>query len=83
MHTMMFEIFDFGTPTDPQRFERHLRGIKGVRSAKADFSPGSVTIRYDENKTTPAVLEQAVRDCTFHCRNVIVIGHECDPPPKR
>ncbi len=40
--------------------EKALKGVSGVTAAKADREANSVTVTYDDGKTTVADLEKAV-----------------------
>jgi Cu2+-exporting ATPase len=79
MRTTTVDVSGFRTPLDPLVIEKHLRGLKGVLDAAANFGSATATVRYDEARLSQAELEQAVRDCGFHCRGVVVPRHVCVP----
>jgi len=79
MRTTTIDVSGFRTPLDPLVIEKHLRGLKGVLDAAANFGSATATVRYDEARLSQAELEQAVRDCGFHCRGVVVPLHVCVP----
>ncbi|WP_292026977.1 heavy metal translocating P-type ATPase [Brevundimonas sp. UBA2416] len=79
MRTTTIDVSGFRTPLDPLVIEKHLRGLKGVLDAAANFGSATATVRYDEARLSQAELEQAVRDCGFHCRGVVVPRHVCVP----
>lgn len=77
MRTITVDVSGFRTPLDPLVIEKHLRAIKGVRSASANFASASASVDYDEAAVSASDLEQAVRDCGFHCRGELVPQHVC------
>lgn len=79
MHTTTVDVSGFSTPLDSLVIEKHLRGLKGVLEAAANFGSATATIRYDEALVSQVELEQAVRDCGFHCRGEVVPRHICVP----
>ncbi len=79
MSTITVDVSGFRTPLDPLVIEKHLRGLKGVRKATANFASATASIDYDATKVGAAELEQAVRDCGFHCRGEVVPRHVCAP----
>ncbi|MBU2043470.1 MAG: heavy metal translocating P-type ATPase [Alphaproteobacteria bacterium] len=79
MRTTTIDVSGFRTPLDPLVIEKHLRGLKGVLDAAASFGSATATVRYDEARLSQAELEQAVRDCGFHCRGEVVPRHVCVP----
>ncbi|WP_332771331.1 heavy metal translocating P-type ATPase [Phenylobacterium sp.] len=79
MPTITVDVSGFRTPLDPLVIEKHLRGLKGVRKATANFASATASIDYDAAKVGAAELEQAVRDCGFHCRGEVVPRHVCAP----
>ena len=79
MRTTTVDVSGFRTPLDPLVIEKHLRGLKGVLDAAANFGSATATVRYDEARLSQAELEQAVRDCGFHCRGEVVPRHVCVP----
>lgn len=79
MRTTTVDVSGFRTPLDPLVIEKHLRGLKGVLDAAANFGSATATVRYDEARLGQAELEQAVRDCGFHCRGEVVPRHVCVP----
>jgi Cu2+-exporting ATPase len=79
MATITVDVSGFRTPLDPLVIEKHLRALKGVRSVHANFASATASVEYDEARVSPADLEQAVRDCGFHCRGEAVPRHICVP----
>jgi Cu2+-exporting ATPase len=79
MATITVDVSGFRTPLDPLVIEKHLRSLKGVRSAHANFASATASVEYDESRVSAAELEQAVRDCGFHCRGEAVPRHVCVP----
>ncbi|MDO8410937.1 MAG: heavy metal translocating P-type ATPase [Phenylobacterium sp.] len=77
MRTITVDVSGFRTPLDPLVIEKHLRALKGVRSATANFASASASVEYDDAAVSAAELEQAVRDCGFHCRGELVPQHVC------
>ncbi len=77
MSTITIDVSGFRTPLDPLVIEKHLRGLKGVRKATANFASATASVDYDAAKVGAADLEQAVRDCGFHCRGEVVPRHVC------
>lgn len=77
MRTITVDVSGFRTPLDPLVIEKHLRALKGVRSATANFASASASVDYDEAAVSAGELEQAVRDCGFHCRGELVPQHVC------
>lgn len=79
MSTITVDVSGFRTPLDPLVIEKHLRGLKGVRKATANFASATASIDYDPATVGAAELEQAVRDCGFHCRGEVAPRHVCTP----
>jgi Cu2+-exporting ATPase len=79
MRTITVDVSGFRTPLDPLVIEKHLRALKGVQGATANFASASATVDYDEAAVSAGELEQAVRDCGFHCRGEVVPRHVCEP----
>ncbi|MDZ4318846.1 MAG: heavy metal translocating P-type ATPase, partial [Phenylobacterium sp.] len=79
MSTITVDVSGFRTPLDPLVIEKHLRGLKGVRKATANFASATASVDYDAAKVGAADLEQAVRDCGFHCCGEAVPRHVCTP----
>ena len=79
MRTTTVDVSGFRTPLDPLVVEKQLAGLKGVRRVTANFASASATVTYDEAQVSPAELEQAVRDCGFHCAGQVVPRHVCAP----
>jgi Cu2+-exporting ATPase len=79
MRTITVDVSGFRTPLDPLVVEKHLRGLKGVRKAAANFATATASVAYDESVVSAADLEQAVRDCGVHCRGEVVPRHVCEP----
>jgi len=77
MRTITVDVSGFRTPLDPLVIEKHLRALKGVRGAAANFASASASVDYDEAAVSAGELEQAVRDCGFHCRGELVPQHVC------
>jgi len=77
MRTITVDVSGFRTPLDPLVIEKHLRALKGVRGATANFASASASVDYDETAVSAGDLEQAVRDCGFHCRGELVPQHVC------
>jgi Cu2+-exporting ATPase len=77
MRTITVDVSGFRTPLDPLVIEKHLRALKGVRGATANFASASASVDYDEAAVSAGELEQAVRDCGFHCRGELVPQHVC------
>tara|TARA_R110002124_G_scaffold80698_1_gene213392 strand:- start:3693 stop:6047 length:2355 start_codon:yes stop_codon:yes gene_type:complete len=79
MTTTTVDVSGFSTPLDPLVIEKHLRGLKGVLDVAANFGSATATIQYDATRVSQIELEQAVRDCGFHCRGEVVPRHLCVP----
>ncbi|WP_375269910.1 cation transporter, partial [Phenylobacterium sp.] len=79
MRTTTVDVSGFRTPLDPLVIEKHLRRHKGVRKVAANFASASATVTYDEALVSDTELEQAVRDCGFHCAGQVVPRHVCAP----
>ena len=79
MPTTTVDVSGFRTPLDPLVVEKHLRSLTGVLTAAANFGSATATIQYDDTLVSQTELEQAVRDCGFHCRGEIVPRHVCVP----
>ncbi len=79
MTTTTVDVSGFSTPLDPLVIEKHLRGLPGVLDVAANFGSATATIRFDETRVSQIELEQAVRDCGFHCRGKVMPRHVCVP----
>jgi Cu2+-exporting ATPase len=54
MSTITVDVSGFRTPLDPLVIEKHLRSLKGVRKAAANFASASASVDYDEAAVSAA-----------------------------
>jgi Cu2+-exporting ATPase len=59
--------------------EKTMKSLAGVIDAKATFGSGTVTVTFDETRTTLGALQDAASACGFHCRGVALPSHLCSP----
>ncbi|MFZ5708475.1 MAG: heavy-metal-associated domain-containing protein, partial [Pseudomonadota bacterium] len=57
--------------------ERKLATVPGVISASANPAGLSVSVTYDETRTTPEILGRAIEDCGYHCSGEALPKHVC------
>ncbi|MDZ4065938.1 MAG: heavy metal translocating P-type ATPase, partial [Tabrizicola sp.] len=58
--------------------EKYLASQPGVVSASANPAGLSVSVTFDEGRTSVEALRQAVEDCGFHCGGEVLPRHVCD-----
>lgn len=61
--------------------ERSLERMSGVVRAAMNPGGNSATVTFDESLTSAEQIEQAIRDCGFHCAGMTVPRHICAPQP--
>ena len=57
--------------------ETVLKRMHGVRRVDASSVSGSVTVSFDPAATSQEAIEQAIRECGYHCRGEVVPKHLC------
>jgi Cu2+-exporting ATPase len=77
MKTVTFELRGSFEPLDHLGAEKQLRRTPGVASATANTASDSVTVSYDEARTSEADLQRVITDCGFHCGGRLVPRHVC------
>jgi Cu2+-exporting ATPase len=80
MKTVSLHVGDIFTGLDYLVVEKHLRHTPGVVAAVMNPGGDCATVTFDESRTTASALEQAIRDCGFHCRGQALPRHVCGPP---
>jgi Cu2+-exporting ATPase len=60
--------------------ERQLRRVAGVGSVSVNPVSGSTTVKFDAGKSSVAAIEEAIKDCGFHCAGEALPRHICEKP---
>ncbi|MBA3911549.1 MAG: ATPase P, partial [Rhodobacter sp.] len=60
--------------------EKHLASLPGVASATANPVGLSVSVTFDEARTSVEMLRRAIEDCGFHCTGEVLPKHICATP---
>lgn len=77
MKTITFDLRGaFGT-LDHLGVEKQLRGVAGVTEVSANAASDSVTVSFDESRTSETAIEEKIADCGFHCGGRLVPRHVC------
>lgn len=77
MTTATIEVGGLFEELDHLGVEKALRKMPGVRRAEANPASFSVTVEFDERRTSVEALRNMVRDCGFHCRGELAPRHMC------
>ena len=65
--------------TQAMTVESILGRRKGVVAVHANPVAQTATVRFDPTLTSPADLQQWIRECGYHCAGLSVPNHLCDP----
>ena len=76
-HTATFEVGSMLSPLSSRGVEKHLQQIQGVRSASINAAGDSATVEYDDRQVSAEIIQQAIRDCGFHCNGEMQPRHVC------
>jgi len=77
MNTATFEAKGLFAALDHLGIEKRIGALPGVMHAHANPASGGVTVHYDPNLVTEADLQQAIRECGYHCRGEMQPDHLC------
>ncbi|HZL92262.1 MAG TPA: heavy metal translocating P-type ATPase, partial [Vicinamibacterales bacterium] len=61
--------------------ERRVGALAGVKHAEANPASASITVHFDSDVTSEAMLRETVRNCGHHCSGEVLPRHVCEPPP--
>lgn len=78
MTTSTFEIENFFSVLDAHGLEKQLRRIAGVGRVSVNPVWGSTTVMFDPEKTNLTAIQEAIRNCGFHCKGEALPRHICD-----
>jgi copper chaperone CopZ len=67
MTKITLEVDDLFSVLGAHGIERQLQHIAGVGRVSVNPVSGSTTIMFDPEKTSPPAIQEAIRDCGFHC----------------
>src|SRR5690606_12919413 len=57
--------------------EKQLAALPGVLSASASPVGLSISVTFDDSRTSVEALRQAVEDCGYHCAGEVLPRHVC------
>jgi Cu2+-exporting ATPase len=77
MKTINFEVGGHLGGLDNLAVEKQLLHMPGVENAVMNPASNSVTVTFDEARTSSETLEKVIRDCGFHCSGEAVPRHIC------
>lgn len=77
MKTVTLEMGTVIPASNAGDVERFLRHQPGVLHVTVDNGKGDVTIHFDDSKTTPGALKNAIVLCSYHCRGEALPNHLC------
>ena len=79
MVTKSFEIQGLFGALDHLAIAKKLQRVSGVSSIEVNAASTTASISYDEAKTRPESITQAIKACGFHCTGVALPAHVCAP----
>ncbi len=65
--------------TQSKTAESVLGRRKGVVAVRVNVVAQTATVRFDPTLTSPADLQEWIRECGYHCAGLSVPNHLCDP----
>ncbi len=74
------EVGDLFSVLGAHGIERQLQRVAGVGRVSVNPVSGSTTVLFDPEKASPAVIQQAIEDCGFHCGGEALPRHICEKP---
>ena len=83
MTKITLEVGDLFSVLGAQGIEQQLQRVAGIGQVSVNPVSGSTTVRFDPGKTSPAAIQEAIRDCGFHCAREAVPRHIYEKPAMR
>jgi Cu2+-exporting ATPase len=80
MATSTLEVGDLFSVLGAHGLERQLQRVAGVGRVSVNPVSGSTTVMFDAEKTSPAAIQEVIRDCGFHCAGEALPSHICEKP---
>ncbi|ABE64955.1 Copper-translocating P-type ATPase (plasmid) [Nitrobacter hamburgensis X14] len=83
MTKITLEVGDLFSVLGAHGIERQVQRVAGVGHVSVNPVSGSTTVMFDPGKTSPAAIQEAIKDCGFHCAGEAVPKHICEKPAMR
>ncbi|MFH1344121.1 MAG: heavy metal translocating P-type ATPase [Pseudomonadota bacterium] len=80
MTKITLEVGDLFSVLGAHGIERQLKRVAGVGHVSVNPVSGSTTAMFDPEKTSPAAIQRAIKDCGFHCAGEALPRHICEKP---
>src|ERR1700682_4954929 len=80
MTKITLEVGDLFSVLGAHGIERQLQRVAGVGHVSVNPVSGSTTVMFDPGKSSPAAIQEAIKDCGFHCAGEALPRHICDRP---
>jgi len=80
MTKITLEVGDLFSVLGAHGIERQLKHVTGVGRVSVNPVSGSTTVMFDPERTSPAAIQEAIRDCGFHCAGEALPRHICERP---
>ena len=80
MTKITLEVGDLFSVLGAHGIERQLQRVAGVGHVSVNPVSGSTTVMFDPEKSSPAAIQEAIKDCGFHCAGEALPRHICDRP---
>src|ERR1700682_3621081 len=80
MTKITLEVGDLFSVLGAHGIERQLQRVAGVGHVSVNPVSGSTTVMFDPGKSSPAAIQEAIKDCGFHCAGEALPKHICDKP---
>lgn len=77
MKTSTFDLRGSFETLDHLGVEKQLLRVPGVTQVSANAASDSVTVTFDDARTSEAAVEETIAECGFHCRGRLVPRHVC------
>ena len=78
MTTSTLEVGGLFSALDAHGIERQLQRIAGVGRVSVNPISGSTTVMYDPETTSLRAIQEAIKECGFHCAGEALPRHICD-----
>ena len=80
MTKITLEVGDLFSVLGAHGIERQLQRVAGVGHVSVNPVSGSTTAMFDPEKTSPAAIQRAIKDCGYHCAGEALPRHICEKP---
>ena len=75
MTKITLEVGDLFSVLGAHGIERQLQRVAGVGHVSVNPISGSTTVMFDPEKSSPAAIQEAIKDCGFHCAGEALPRH--------